>query len=175
MRVCLPYPNYKRFDEKKSRIFSLLNFERIFLYSLSMADNTQTPNTADATVLMDLESLIKGHISGIDKRKEELKKIKEMVTGILTNDPTYQEHERLAKEATKVKSKTKSELMKAPNASELVNKIKTMMEEVKEMDGALSDYLREFQRLSGSNEIEGDDGQVREIIYLAKLVKKSKK
>lgn len=140
-----------------------------------MADDTPIPTSADATVLIDLESLIKGHISGIDSRKEELKKIKEMVAGILTNDPTYQEHEKLAKDAHKVKSATKAQLMKAPNAAELVNKIKTMMEEVKEMDGALSDYLREFQRLSGSNEIEGDDGQVREIIYVAKLVKKSKR
>lgn len=140
-----------------------------------MADDTPTPAPADATVLMDLENLIKTHISGIDNRKEELKKIKEMVAGILTNDSTYQEHEKLAKEANKKKSATKATLMKAPNAADVANKIKTLITEVKEMDGALSDYLREFQRLTGSNEIEGDDGQVREIIYVAKLVKKSKK
>lgn len=127
----------------------------------------------DATVLGDLENLIKGHISGIDKRKEELKKLKEMISDILINDPIYQEHEKIAKEANKVKSATKAQLMKAPNAAEVVGKVKTMVEEVKEMDGALSDYLREFQRLSGASEIEGDDGQVREIVYVAKLVKKS--
>ncbi len=127
----------------------------------------------DATVLLDLETLIKTHISGIDSRKEELKKLKEMLSGIFTNDPTYTEHEKLAKEANKVKSATKSQLLKAPNAADLANKIKTLITEAKEMDGALSDYLREYQRLSGSNEIEGDDGQVREIVYVAKLVKKS--
>ncbi len=127
----------------------------------------------DPTVLGDLENLIKNHISGIDTRKEELKKIKEMLGDILTNDPTYQEHEKLAKDANKVKSATKSQLLKAANAAELVGKIKTMTSEVKEMDGALSDYLREFQRMTGSNEIEGSDGQVREIVYVAKLVKKS--
>ncbi len=124
-------------------------------------------------VLTDLENLIKSHISGVDKRKEDLKKFKEMIADILTNDPTYQEHEKLAKEANKVKSATKAQLMKAPGAADVVRKIKDIAAEVKEMDGALSDYLREFQRLSGSNEIEGDDGQVREIIYVAKLVKKS--
>lgn len=134
-----------------------------------MADDTS------ATVLLDLENLIKTHISGIDKRKDELKKLREMLTDIFVNDPTYQEHEKLAKEATKVKSATKSQLMKAPNAAGLVQKIKTMVAEAKEMDGALSDYLREYQRLSGASEIEGDDGQVREIIYVAKLVKKSSK
>ncbi len=130
-------------------------------------------DTNDATVLLDLENLIKSHVSGIDKRKEELKKIKEMLNDIFVNNPTYQEHEKLAKEANKVKAATKTQLMKLPNAKELGDKIKITTSEIKETDGALSDYLREYQRMSGSNEIEGDDGQVREIVYVAKLVKKS--
>jgi len=44
---------------------------------------------------------------------------------------------------------------------------------LKDLQNALSDYLREYQRLSGSNEIEGDDGEVREIVYVAKLVKRT--
>jgi len=130
-------------------------------------------DTNDSTVLLDLENLIKSHVSGIDKRKEELKKIKEMLNDIFVNDPTYQEHEKQAKEANKVKGVTKAQLIKLPNAKELGDKIKTITSEIKETDGALSDYLREYQRMSGSNEIEGDDGQVREIVYVAKLVKKS--
>jgi len=130
-------------------------------------------DTNDSTVLLDLENLIKSHVSGIDKRKEELKKIKEMLNDIFVNDPTYQEHEKQAKEANKVKGTTKAQLMKQPNAKELGDKIKTTTSEIKETDGALSDYLREYQRMSGSNEIEGDDGQVREIVYVAKLIKKS--
>jgi len=130
-------------------------------------------DTNDSTVLLDLENLIKSHVSGIDKRKEELKKIKEMLNDIFVNDPTYQEHEKQAKEANKVKGVTKAQLIKLPNAKELGDKIKTITSEIKETDGALSDYLREYQRMSGSNEIEGDDGQVREIVYVAKLIKKS--
>ncbi len=130
-------------------------------------------DTQNTTVLLDLENLIKSHVSGIDKRREELKKIKEMLNDIFVNDPTYQEHEKLAKEANKVKGATKAQLMKQPSAKELGDKIKTITSEIKETDGALSDYLREYQRMSGSNEIEGDDGQVREIVYIAKLVKKS--
>ena len=49
-----------------------------------------------------------------------------------------------------------------------------MKSEQSELKTGLSDYLREYQRLSGSNEIEGEDGEVREIVYVAKLVKKSK-
>jgi hypothetical protein len=40
------------------------------------------------------------------------------------------------------------------------------------MDTALSDYLREYERLSGTNQIETDDGHIHEIVYIAKLLKK---
>jgi hypothetical protein len=43
----------------------------------------------------------------------------------------------------------------------------------KELDTALSDYLREYMRMSGTNEIETEDGDVREIVYVAKLIKKA--
>jgi len=102
-----------------------------------------------AEMLVNLESTIKEHIASVDKSKTELKKLKEMLADTYKNDPTYVEHDKLVKEATKVRSKTKSEL--------------------------LSDYLREYMRLSGANEIEGDDGEVRDIVYVAKLVKRHSK
>jgi predicted RNase H-like nuclease (RuvC/YqgF family) len=130
------------------------------------------PETNGAEVLLNLESLIKNHISGIDKRKSDLKKQKEMLSSALTNDETYRTHEEEAKKANKVKAATKSEILKRPENAHLNAKIKELTSEIKEMDAALSDYLREYERLSGSNEIEGDDGEVREIVYVAKLVKR---
>lgn len=126
-----------------------------------------------ASVLLNLESLIKSHISGIDTRKQELKKQREMLASALTNDETYRLHEEKAKEANKQKAATRAQIMKQPANSTLSEKVKHLAAEIKEMDGALSDYLREYERMSGTNEIEGDDGEVREIVYVAKLVKKS--
>ncbi len=63
--------------------------------------------------------------------------------------------------------------MKQPHVADVANKLKTLKSERAELEDGLSDYLREYQRLSGSNEIEGDDGQVRQIVYVAKLVRKS--
>jgi hypothetical protein len=131
------------------------------------------PETAPTTVVHDLENLIKTNINGIDKGRNEISKMKEMLNDTLLNDPTYQKHDEEAKAATKKKSATKSEIMKATQNHELLRKIHALSTEVKEMNEALSDYLREYERLSGSNEIETDDGVVREIIYSAKLVKKS--
>lgn len=126
-----------------------------------------------AELLGNLEASIKEHIASIDKSKTELRKLKEMLQDMFSNDPTYQEHDKAVKEATKIRSKTKSELLKQPAAAELNGKIKEMSADLKDLQNALSDYLREYQRLSGSNEIEGEDGEVREIVYVAKLIKRS--
>ena len=126
-----------------------------------------------AELLGNLESSIKEHIVSIDTSKTELKKLKEMLSSMFTNDPTFQVHDKAVKEATKIRTTTKLELLKQPEAAQLNNKIKELSGDVKDLQNALSDYLREYQRLSGSNEIEGDDGEVREIVYVARLVKRS--
>ena len=136
-----------------------------------------TPPAADnsAQVLLDLESLIKTHIANIDKGKAELKKQREMLSSVLLNDETYRTHEEEAKKAAKTKAQTRFQIMQQPTNKVLADKIHEIAAEVKEQDAALSDYLREYQRMSGSSEIETDDGVVREIVYVAKLVKKSSK
>lgn len=126
----------------------------------------------DATVLLEIEQMIKTNISGVDKRKGELKKLKEMIESVLVNDSMYREHAEKAKEANKVKSATKKQILNLPQNADLVKKANELSAEIKEMNDALSDYLSEYQRMSGSNEIEGDDGEIREIVYVAKLVKK---
>ena len=133
------------------------------------------PDGSDAVLLVRIEEMIKTHISQIDKLQEDISKHKEMIDDIFGNNSTYQEHDKLAKEAAKVRSKTKAEIMKQPQVGDLDNKLKTLKSEQKELKEGLSDYLREYQRLSGSNEIEGEDGEIREIVYSAKLVKRSSK
>lgn len=130
-------------------------------------------STPSSEILINMESLIKGHISTIDKLTEEAKKLKEMLDDIFSNEPTYQEHDKAAKEAAKVKQNTKKQILRKPQAADLDKKVKELRSEIKENKASLSDYLQEYARMSGSNEIEGDDGEVREIIYTAKLIKKS--
>jgi chromosome segregation ATPase len=133
---------------------------------------TDTTDQSGAAVVLNLEGLIKNHISQIEKLNEEYTKYKEMLDDIFANDETYQTHLEAAKEATRIKTATKQQILKQPQAADLNEKVKSLKSQVKELDGALSDYLGEYNRLSGINEIEGEDGQLREIVYIAKLVKK---
>lgn len=127
----------------------------------------------DAVLLVRIEEMIKTHMAQIDSLQEEITKRKDMLDDIFTNDETYQEHDKIAKEAAKIRTGTKQQIMKRPDAADLSNQLKSLKSEQKELKEGLSDYLREYQRLSGSNEIEGEDGEIREIVYVAKLVKKS--
>lgn len=133
----------------------------------------QNPPTGDAALLIRIEEMIKTHLSQINTLSEQITEHKDIVDDIFKNDETFQKHDEVAKEAARIRSKTKSEIMKRPEVADKAAKLKELKSEKKELQEGLSDYLREYQRLSGSNEFEDENGEVREIIYVAKLVKKS--
>ena len=138
-------------------------------------NDIKASSNAPVDVIINVENLIKSHLSQIDLLKVEMKKNREMMEDVLNNDTVYKDHNEKAKEANKLKSKTKGQIMQQPNMMALSVKVKDTRIQIKELEKALSEYLREFQRLTGANEIEGEDGEVREIVYTAKLVKRSSK
>jgi multidrug resistance efflux pump len=137
-------------------------------------EETNQNVSSDVSVLLNLESLIKSHILRLEERRDELKKYKELMESGFTHDPSYQEAQAAVKEANKRKRDAKAQLLKLPEVRSVYEKVMECTTDIKEMDAALSDYLREYQRLSGSNEIVDDNGQVHEITYIAKLMKKAK-
>lgn len=124
-------------------------------------------------IVINLESLVKTTMAAIDKQAQQAREFKEMLDDILNNDPGYSEAVEKSKEASKVKQGERGRVMKQPQAKDLDDKLKTLKSEMKENQGALSDYLQEYARMAGVNEIEGEDGEVREIVYTAKLIRKS--
>lgn len=139
------------------------------------SDAPVAPTSGDATLLLNLEEMIKNHISSIDKFREEKKKLQEMFEDSFNNNPIYRENTEKAKEALKVKATTRQQIASQPSVIALQQKIKSVGQDLKERQTALSDYLLEYQRLTGANEIEDNEGQIREIINSAKLIKRSAK
>ena len=126
-------------------------------------------------VLLSLEEMIKTHINSIDRMQNELKEARQMFEDGFINDPTFREIAQKAKEAADLKSQTRQQLLKQPSVATLHSKIKNLSADVKERKAALSDYLLEYQRLAQANEIEGYDGEIREIINQARLIKRFSK
>jgi hypothetical protein len=138
-------------------------------------EDSPAPQENQAQVILSLEELIKNNIANIDKLRNDVKQHQEMYNDSFENDPTYRENAEKVKEANKVKSTTRENIAKQPSVIQLVQKVKDMRVELKERQAALSDYLLEYQRLTGVNEIEGHDGIVRDIINSSKAIKRSSK
>lgn len=128
-----------------------------------------------SSVILNLESLIKNNVASIEKLTDELRALRNMFTDSFANDPVYKGLEEKAKEANKAKNSTKQQLLKQPSVMQAADKIRTITAEIKEKKDSMSDYLLEYSRMAGVNEIEGHDGEIREIIHQAKLLKKSSK
>lgn len=126
-----------------------------------------------SAVLTSLDEMIKAHVQSIDKLRVEVKKLREMIQDGFANDAVYKEHDDAAKAAAKVRQATKAQIMKQPAIVALVQKMKTLNSELKDKQFSLSDYLLEYQRISGANQIETDDGQILEIVNSAKVVRKA--
>ena len=124
---------------------------------------------ATAPVIIELENAIKDHIDNIAKLKDELKKKREMLQSALLNDETYRLHNEEAKKAAKIKANTKFQILLIQGNKKLAEDVKELSSQVKEADGALSDYLREYNRMTGSDEIEAHDGKRWTIVKKYKI------
>ena len=136
--------------------------------------NNQTPlpegTNAAVTSLYAIENLIKTHISHIESVKIELQKQAEMFNDILANDEKFKKANDEGKEIAKKKAEAKQDILKSPSNASLNQKIKDMRQELKELKGALSNYLQQYQKIADTDQIESEDGEVRQIVYSARLV-----
>ena len=123
--------------------------------------------------LLNLTNMINTSLATIDKVKEEKAKLAEMLQSLLDNDPGYLEAAEQAKQATQAKGQAKKQVMRMPQASDLDSKVKELSKHLKDINNNLSMYLADYARLSGLSTFEDPSGEVREIMYVAKLVKKS--
>ncbi len=153
---------------------------------MNMDDSSKDPIEAEivdekfqsdnqATVLVSLEEMIKKYITRFDQLKIDAKKQREMYDDSFLSNPTFIENTEKAKTAAKDLLVTKKNIASQPSVIQISLKLKSMRDEIKEIEQSLSDYLQEYQRLTGANEIEGEDGKLRDIVNTAKLVVRSAK
>jgi len=123
----------------------------------------------DSKLLLSLEEMIKNNRQIIENTRKELTEQRDMLKSSFESDSTYQEQHEEVKKATKIRNTTKGEILKKPSVAIIAEKVKSLQSQVREYESALSDYLREYQRVSGQTTIEDENGEILEIIYVAKL------
>ncbi len=137
-------------------------------------DQPLTTTSDSPLSMLQIESIIKRYLLDIQKLQERYKEKKSMFDDSFNNDANYKTLADKAKEATRLKTAAKQQLMKSPAITQLAQEVKEMKEEMADLEQSISDYLREYQKVSGSNQLETDDGQILEIVQVTKVVRKSK-
>jgi hypothetical protein len=130
----------------------------------------ETPTAVSQT--MDLTGLINNYLNQIAVLEKQAFTVKEMLDSAYENDSTYQLHDTAVKEATKIRSQTKKQIQKQPQVADLVARTVDHKTSLKELRNQLSDYLQEYAKTTGSTQFEDATGEVRQIVYQAKLVRK---
>ncbi len=133
----------------------------------------QTEENQSLATLQSVESMINSHLTRIERIRNDIKPIREMVRDYLENDEGYRELSEITKKASKEKGARKKELMNEPAGKNIQEKLDALTEELKDSQEALSTYLDQYRNLTGANEYEGPDGELRQIVYSAKLVRKT--
>lgn len=129
------------------------------------------PEENKAQTLINVESMINSSNSRLDVLVKEFREKKGMLSGVLESADDFQKLEEEYKKQAKIKTIAKQKILASPSTAKIVEDIKDLQLQIKELKTALSDYLSQFVILSGTNQIEGPDGVLRQIIYSAKLVK----
>ncbi|MFA5750266.1 MAG: hypothetical protein WC895_03530 [Candidatus Shapirobacteria bacterium] len=130
-----------------------------------MSEQNQTQN------IVNIESLINSASARLNDLSYEVKEYKAILDEMLESDTEYQEIEKEAKKQAKLKTIARQKTLNVPEAKSTLEKLKDTQIQLREIKTALSDYLAQYVAISGTNQIEGPDGVLRQIIYTAKLVK----
>lgn len=126
-----------------------------------------------AAALVNIENVVKRNILEIDRLNELLKTQRDSYTDAFETDMAYAQETEKLEEAKRARNVIRDKILQQPSVIDLSQKIDATKEELKELKLGLSDYLKEFEEVSKTNQIEVADNDIREIVNVRKLVKKS--
>lgn len=133
------------------------------------ADNLSLAGLED---LPTIESAIKLRLQKLADLKDKQKKLNEMLKSYLENSDEYREATKIAKDAGAKKAGIKRDLLSKPEAQDLPMKLDEAKAEKADLSESLSYYLSQFAKLTGTTEFEDENGELKKIVYVAKLVKR---
>ncbi|PIZ64957.1 hypothetical protein COY14_03395 [Candidatus Roizmanbacteria bacterium CG_4_10_14_0_2_um_filter_36_9] len=136
--------------------------------------NTSTPSISKDNIeeIMNLETMIKGYMSDLEKYQEDLRDQASMLKDSFEQDAEYTVAQEKVLEATRKRKVVRDRIIAEPAIASLESKVEDLRAEVKETKTALSDYLERFFQKSGLRQITGNDGEIREMVTTVRLVKK---
>jgi len=131
------------------------------------------PTGAAGMNIVELTTLINRYEGDMKKMRDNLKIQSGMLRDAVEGDAGYHELDVQSKDLQKKKTEIKQKEMKTASMEAVVAKIEEYKGEIKDAKDMLSGYLEEYQRVAGTNIIEGENGEIKEIIPQYRLVKRN--
>jgi Mg2+ and Co2+ transporter CorA len=129
------------------------------------------PDTQTALSIMQIENMINSQIEEIDKTRDDVKMLKSSFEDAFKNDAKYREFDEKVKEVAKLKKQYVDAMKKDASIQKAEQDFINRRDELKDLQMGLSDYLKEYNRVSGLSQFETQDGQLLKIVQTFKLVK----
>jgi hypothetical protein len=121
--------------------------------------------------IKSLKELSLKYIESIGELKGQIKEANQMIKDALVGDVAYLDASEKTKEVQKKLTVEKKRVQSRPDIIQLAIKLKTMRDELKEKKSSLSDYLLEYERLSGADVIDGPKGEQLSIFKKAEVTR----
>ena len=135
------------------------------------AEIVDTPR--GSMTIVELTTIINRYEGDMKKMRDNLKIQSGMLRDAVEGDATFHDLDVQSKDVQKKKSEIKQRVMKTPAMEAVVAKIDEYRGEMKDAKEMLSGYLEEYQRVAGTNIIEGENGEIKEIVPQYRLVKRN--
>lgn len=123
--------------------------------------------------IVELTTLINRYEGDMKKMRDNLKIQSGMLRDAVEGDAGYHELDVQSKDLQKKKTEIKQKVMKTQAMEAVVAKMEEYKSEIKDAKEMLSGYLEEYQRVAGTNIIEGENGEIKEIVPQYRLVKRN--
>jgi len=135
-------------------------------------EETGSANTQKALSILQVEDLINRQMADIEKMRDESKMMRSAFEDAFKNDAKFREFDEKTKEAGKLKKQYVEGMKKDPAIANAEQQYNVKKDELKDAQVGLSEYLKEYNRISGMTQFETKDGQMLEIVQTFKLVKR---
>jgi hypothetical protein len=154
----------------------------LILMDNNTTNSTNTEEVQDAELveaprgsmtIVELTTLINRYEGDMKKLRDNLKIQSGMLRDAVEGDAGYHELDVQSKDLQKKKTEIKQKVMKTVAMEAVVAKVEEYKSEIKDAKEMLSGYLEEYQRVAGTNIIEGENGEIKEIVPQYRLVKRN--
>lgn len=138
------------------------------------ADELNTDSNK-ADVILSMEEMIGSAVQRIGTLKDDIKAKRDNLNSALLADSSYADAESAIKEQQQIKKTAKERIMAVPSVSRMADELKALQADKKELNSSLSDYLLEYNRMTGATQLAFFGSEEYLIVKSAKVKKYSPK